>query len=209
MYQFNTALWHDLPDILHVKRTVFYEMIGTSSTPFWNVIEHKNIRLTYLCNICNRFRISMRSFITEADTLDIPEKVVIPESEWIPITLHIENLHNCYKQSVNGCTRANFFKVINYTPSQYTKRVRRSSTPSLMLADMLRVCNTFGFSPWRVIKDDNHNITLHDLLVHTNSLEQRVTALEQAIYKMAKSKPRKKPLEYIPQVAEPNALQDD
>ena len=178
MYKFNTTLWINLPRLLGLGKMTFYEQIGTSNIPYNNVINHKDIRITKLVNICNQFHISMHSFIICENTPEIPTKLVIPLHEWKPISLHLNQLHQCYRQNIGGCTRNEFFKIINYTPTAYSLYVRNTNEPTLMLSNLLNVCNKWNFSPWKVIGDNNYQPTVEDLLKRIIEIENRVQILE-------------------------------
>ena len=177
-YHFNSVLWDNLHTFLGIPKMELYSIIGTSTTPCSNVGKKKNIRLTWLVDICNRFHISVRSFIIEDGMQEIPDMLIIPQDKWQPIRLQLNQLHQCYTQRVSGCTRMEFFKEIDYSPSMYGKYVRNTEDPTLMSENLLRVCNRWHFSPWRVIIDNNYEPTIQELLIRIEALEQRVAEIE-------------------------------
>ena len=187
-YHLNTKLWSLLPEKLGIDRMLFYKATGTSSVPFYNVVKHDTVRMSYLCDVCNMFRISMRLFIIEDGEPEVPDEITIPEKDWTPVSLHFDQLHFVYRYKCNGCTRDDFFRVIGYTDGQYGRYVRNAKVSTLQSCDLLRVCNTFGYSPWKVIWDDNYSPTAHELASMNHALELRIRDLEKAVAELQKAR---------------------
>lgn len=179
MYKFNSVLWNRLHALLGIPKMELYSIIGTSTTPCTNVGRKKTIRLTWLVDICNRFHISIRSFIIEDGMQEIPDMLIIPKDRWQPIRLQLNLLHQCYTQGIGGCTRDEFMKEVSYSPSMYGKYVRNAEEPTLMSENLLRVCNRWNYSPWNVIIDNNYQPTVQELLIRVEALERRIAEIER------------------------------
>lgn len=188
MYRFNSTLWLQLPRIVGLNKTDFYKEIGTSCVPFHFVAKSNDIRLSVLVNVCNRFHISIKQFITEDEADTMPSKIVIPKKEWTDIELRMDQLQQCYMNGIGGCSTQEFYKEIDYTPSNYGLYVRNAKETTLMLSNLLRVCNRWGFSPWNVIIDRNGEMTMNEIKSIMAAMEKRIAELEKAMKKMKKSR---------------------
>lgn len=178
MYRLNTALWLKLPELLGLRKMDFYSAINTTAVPYFNVINHEDIRLSWLVSICNQFHISIRHFIIEEGTEEIPEMLTVPAVMWIPIVMRMDQLYLCYRQRIGGCVRKDFYEEIDYSPTNFGKYVWHADEPTIMSSALLRVCNRWGFSPWKVIWDDNQTPTPRELLGMIRGLEKRIEVLE-------------------------------
>lgn len=187
MYCFNTTLWLELPRLTGMTRMGFYKEIGTTCKPYYYVARSGDIRLTTLIEICNKFRISARSFIIDGEP-HIPDNLIISRSEWTDIDLHIGQLEECYKQNVGGCTYDKFFETVDYRPQSYGIYVRNAEETTIKLKNLLNVCNMFGFSPWNVIIDRNGEITMKELQPIIAAMEKRIAELEKEVKRLKKSR---------------------
>lgn len=141
--KFNIELFTMLPSLLGSNKEHLYDKIGMTKLSYLWSLEHADIKLNVLVQLCNAYHIHIENFFRHG----IPSKIVDYSNKWEPYYWEPVNLRRLWISRESPIVRrCDVMECLGMKPVIGNSTMIRLTSPgsALRASQWIAICNRFG-----------------------------------------------------------------